>query len=86
MRDLPKLMPATGWKLKGAVGNCVSEIGGTPSYWVSFAKAYLPRVRAAGVFGDAEVDAWRQHQEQAIADGSFFAHCIYYTFTAEASE
>jgi hypothetical protein len=26
---------------------CVSEVGGTPSYWVSFANAYMPRVIAS---------------------------------------
>jgi hypothetical protein len=72
--------------LESTTGNCVSEIGGSPSYWVSFAQAYLPRVKAAGVFPDEEVDRWWELQQDAIRDGQFFAHCVYYTFTAVATK
>jgi hypothetical protein len=86
MRDLPQLMRDTGWTLKGTKGTCVSEVGSDPSYWVSFAKAYLPRVKAAGIFADADVVRWWELQQEAIDEGRFFAHCVYYTFTAVATE
>ena len=90
MRQLPLLLQQTGWALEGPMtqAKCVSEVGSEPSYWVSFAKAYLPRVKAAGTMndigGDTMVDRWWAAQEEQISNGSFFAHCIYYTMFAKA--
>jgi hypothetical protein len=90
MRQLPLLLPQTGWALEGAMtqAKVVYEVGAEPSYWVSFAKAYLPRMKESGMFhdvgGDSMVDKWWKAQEEQISRGSFFAHCIYYTMFAKA--
>ena len=38
------MLPAAGWSLQDVRSKCVSEVGATPSYWVSFANAYAPTV------------------------------------------
>lgn len=43
VRELPQLLPAAGWSLAEVRSECVSEVGGEASYWVSFAEGYLPR-------------------------------------------
>lgn len=90
MRQLPALLPQAGWELAGPLtqAKCVSEVGADPSYWVSFAQAYKDRVVAAGLIDDvggAEMaDKWWGAQTRQISDGTFFAHCVYYTMFAEA--
>lgn len=44
IRDLAGMLPTAGWQLSDVRSKCVSEVGATPSYWVSFATAYMPRV------------------------------------------
>ena len=34
-----RMLPANGWALEEVRSKCVSEVGATPSYWVSFANA-----------------------------------------------
>ena len=84
MRQLPGLLEEAGFELGGARAACVSEVGGAAqvSYWRSFAETYLPRVRAAGLVGEGEAQRWWAGQQRGIEDGTFFAHCVYYTMTA----
>mmetsp|Transcript_148948 Transcript_148948/g.478619 ORF Transcript_148948/g.478619 Transcript_148948/m.478619 type:complete len:284 (-) Transcript_148948:223-1074(-) len=85
MRNLPALLASTGWTLEASSANCVSEVGASASYWVSFAQAYMPRVKSSGMIDAANVDAWWDCQQRSIASGTFFAHAVYYTMIARAS-
>ena len=84
MRRLPGILTSTGWRLDQCRSRCVSEVGASASYWVSFAQAYMPRVVQAGYVSAAEVDSWWEAQQQALREGRFFAACNYYTVLATA--
>lgn len=81
MRDLPRLMPQLGLKLQQGWGDAVAEIG-SGSYFKSFAETYAPYVTRAGFFTAEEVAGWLDAQHKAMAAGSFFACCNYYTYLA----
>jgi ubiquinone/menaquinone biosynthesis C-methylase UbiE len=81
MRDLPRMMPEFGLSLESGWGEAVVEIG-TGSYFKSFAETYAPYIVKAGYFPSAVIDGWLATQLQAIAEGSFFAACTYYTYIA----
>jgi SAM-dependent methyltransferase len=82
MRDLPALMPRLGLTLESAWGDAVTEIG-EGRYFPSFAETYAPFVVKAGLSGSDAVAAWLAHQRAALAQGTFFAACVYYTFIAQ---
>lgn len=79
MRDLPRLLPDLGLRLKAAWGDAVVEIG-NGSYFKSFAETYAPFVTRAGLLPPQAVEAWLDEQRQAMASGTFFAACNYYTY------
>lgn len=81
MRDLPRLIPELGLKIKAAWGDAVVEIG-NGSYFKSFAETYAPFVTKAGLFSAEAVEAWLTAQRQSMEDGTFFASCNYYTYLA----
>lgn len=81
MRDLPRLLPALGLRMRRAWGDAVTEIG-QGSYFRSFAETYAPYIVRSGAFGQDAVDAWLETQRAAMRDGTFFAACIYYTVLA----
>lgn len=82
IRGLAAMLPRAGWRLEDVRSQCVSEVGGKASYWVSFAKAYMPRIVESGVVDEATVEGWWQAQADALAAGHFFAAANYYTFLA----
>lgn len=79
MRDLPRLLPELGLNIIAAWGEAVVEIG-DGSYFKSFAETYAPYVSRAGLLPEEVVDTWLATQQQAIANGTFFASCNYYTY------
>lgn len=81
MRDLPRLLPEFGLKLTAAWGDAVVEIG-SGSYFRSFAETYAPYVMAAGLLPAQAVEVWLGEQRRAMANGTFFAACNYYTYLA----
>lgn len=81
MRDLPRLLPELGLKLVAGWGDAVVEIG-RGSYFKSFAETYVPYVKRAGGLPEHSVEIWLDAQRQAIANGTFFAACNYYTYLA----
>lgn len=83
IRGLAAMLPRAGWQLEDVRSQCVSEVGGKASYWVSFAEAYMPRIVQSGVVDEATVDGWWQAQTDALAAGHFFAAANYYTFIAK---
>ena len=84
VRRLPALLAESGWGDVTAGGTCVAEVGAHFSYWRSFAEAYMPRVKKAGLVEEGAVDAWWSHQKDAAGKGRVFAACTYYTFNATA--
>lgn len=84
MRDLPRMMPGFGLKLQEAWGDAVVEVG-SGSYFKSFVETYAPYITKAGLAPADTVDAWLAAQRQALADGTFFAACTYYTYLAQRS-
>lgn len=81
MRELPSLMPSAGLALRDAWGDAITEIG-TASYFKSFADTYVPYVHSAGLLPKQDIDTWWREQTNAIARGTFFAACNYYTYLA----
>lgn len=81
MRELPRMLPMHGLRLKAAWGDAVAEIG-QASFFRSFADTYIPYVRKAGVLPNSMIDAWYEWQQQAMKEGSFFASCNYYAYLA----
>ncbi|MDA8129362.1 MAG: methyltransferase domain-containing protein [Betaproteobacteria bacterium] len=81
MRDLPRLLPEFGLKLDTGWGDAVVEIG-RGSYFKSFAETYVPYVKQAGGLPEHSVEIWLDAQRQAMANGTFFAACNYYTYLA----
>ncbi len=79
MRDLPQLLPELGLKITSAWGDAVVEVG-NGSYFKSFAEAYVPAVKNAGLVPAEAVDAWFAAQLQSMENGTFFASCNYYTY------
>ncbi|MBM4181350.1 MAG: methyltransferase domain-containing protein [Betaproteobacteria bacterium] len=81
MRDIPRFLPRFGLRLASAWGDAVVEIG-DGDYFKSFAETYAPYVKRAGVLPAQAVDVWLKEQEMAMAHGTFFAACNYYTYIA----
>jgi hypothetical protein len=46
VRELAGRLRPAGWRLESVRSKCVSEVGGHAevSFWLSYAKAYMPRV------------------------------------------
>lgn len=84
MRELPRLLPTLGLALESGWGDAVTEIG-QGSYFRSFIETYAPYIAKAGLFAPEAVDAWLAEQRDAMARGTFFAACNYYTFIATRS-
>ena len=51
IRELAGGLRSSGWRLESVRSKCVSEVGGHDqvSFWLSYAKAYMPRVVQAGL-------------------------------------
>ena len=81
MRDMPRLLPDLDLKIVAAWGEAVAEIG-SGSYFRSFMETYAPYVSRAGLLTPMEVESWLVTQREAIANGTFFASCNYYTYLA----
>jgi ubiquinone/menaquinone biosynthesis C-methylase UbiE len=79
VRDLARLLPEVGLKVAEVLADVVSEIG-HGSYFRTFAETYVPFVIKGALIAPEEAEAWLTAQQQAIADGAFFASCNYYTF------
>ena len=82
IRDLVRLLPEMGLKIKETFSNVVSEIGNA-SYFKSFAQTYAPLVAKDGLLPKEDVDDWLSKQNAAMQDGTFFASCNYYTYLVQ---
>ncbi|MCP4090664.1 MAG: methyltransferase domain-containing protein [Gammaproteobacteria bacterium] len=79
MRELPRVLPELGLKVKEAWGDAVVEIG-SGSFFKSFAEAYVPYVIRSGMIAESEVNDWLELQKQSMDEDTFFASCNYYTY------
>jgi len=86
VRCLPKLFKETGWRIGNSVGTCVAEVGRELNYWRSFAEAYMPRVKDAGLVNPKDVDRWWLLQREAESKRQNFVACTYFTMIATADE
>ncbi len=84
MRDLPRLLPQLGLRMKAAWGDAVAEIG-RASYFRSFAETYAPFVARAGLLPAGTAESWLAAQLLSMQEGTFFASCNYYTYIAVRS-
>lgn len=82
MHDLPRLLPKYGLRLQEAWGDAVVEIG-EGSYFRSFAETYAPYVKRSSLMPAQAVDVWLRDQREAMANGTFFAACNYYTYLVQ---
>jgi len=84
MRELPRLLPKAGLRLTGALSHVYAEAGSS-SFMLNAAETYGPLVASKGLLPAADVDAWLADQRRSAEDGTFFAACNYYAYTAEAT-
>lgn len=81
MRELPRRLPELGLHLAAAWGDAVTEVG-SGSYFRSFIETYAPYIAPSGLAPADAVDEWLRAQHEAMAAGTFFAACTYYTYLA----
>ena len=84
MRELPRLLPGAGLRLTAAQGHVYAEAGSS-SFLLNLAETYGPLAASAGVLPAADVAAWLADQRHSAEDGTFFAACNYYAYTAAVS-
>lgn len=84
MRALPRMLPQLGLVIEEAWGDAVTEIG-SASFFKSFAATYAPYVKGAGLVPAEDLQKWQTDQEKAMADGTFFGSCVYYTYLTRRS-
>jgi ubiquinone/menaquinone biosynthesis C-methylase UbiE len=81
MRSLVRLLPEAGLEITETLADVVAEIG-SASFFKSYAETYAPFVARNGLLPEPEVERWLATQHVAMADGTFFASCNYYTYLA----
>ena len=81
LRDLPRLLRATGLAQAGTQAHVFAEIG-HGSFFVSLAETVAPLVARAGLQPPERVEAWLAEQREATQEGVFFAACSYYAYLA----
>jgi SAM-dependent methyltransferase len=84
MRELPRLLPEAGLRLTATQAHVYAEAGSS-SFLLNLAETYGPLVASAGLLPVADVDAWVADQRRSADDGTFFAACNYYAYTAAVS-
>jgi SAM-dependent methyltransferase len=84
MRDLPRLLPKAGLRLNAMQAHVYAEAGSS-SFLLNLAETYGPLAATTGLLPAADVDAWLSDQRRSAEDGTFFAACNYYTYTATVS-
>jgi len=84
MHDLPRLLPVFGLRMAEAWGDAVVEIG-EGNFYKTFAEAYVPYVKKAGILTTQAIDIWLNEQYKAMEKGTFFAACNYYTYFIECA-
>jgi len=83
MRELPRLLPKAGLRLTATQAHVYAEAGSS-GFMLNAAETYGPLVASKGLRPAADADAWLADQRRSAEDGTFFAACNYYAYTAEA--
>jgi ubiquinone/menaquinone biosynthesis C-methylase UbiE len=84
MRELPRLLSRVGLRLIATQAHVYAEAGSS-SFMLNLAETYGPLVASTGLVASADVDAWLADQRRSAEDGTFFAACNYYTYTASGA-
>ena len=84
MRELPGILPETGWEIQSTIARPVAEIGQELSYWKTFAEAYMPRVVEGGLLSKEECQMWWRDQMMLSEAHKSFVNCTYITVLAKA--
>jgi ubiquinone/menaquinone biosynthesis C-methylase UbiE len=82
MRELPRLLPRAGLRLTATQAHVYAEAGSS-TFMLGLAETYAPLAASTGQLPAAHVDAWLADQRRSAADGTFFAACNYYAYTAQ---
>ncbi|WP_336213997.1 methyltransferase domain-containing protein [Nonomuraea sp. LPB2021202275-12-8] len=82
MRDLPRVLVAAGLRTTFVRAHVHAEVG-TGAFFPGMLDAFAPLISRAGLLPAERVDGWLAEQRRAMADGTFFAACNYYTYIAE---
>ncbi len=83
MRELPRLLPKAGLRLIATQAHVYAEAGSS-TFLLNLAETYGPLAASAGLLPAADVDAWLADQRRSAKEGTFFAACNYYAYTASA--
>lgn len=81
MRQIPRLLQATGVKITHAIGDVVLEAG-DGEYFPNFAKSYCLIAVGEGIADQSDVDKWVGAIEQSLASNNFFGSCNFVTYSA----
>ena len=84
MRDVPRLLPQAGLQLAAMQAHIYAEAGSS-SFMLNLAETYGPLAASSGLVPAADVDAWLADQRRSATNGTFFAACNYYTYTANGA-
>ena len=79
MRDMPGLIAGAGLDLVDFLPHVHAEAGGA-SFFDGMLDSYMPMAVSAGAAPADQCTEWVAGQKSAIADGTFFAACNFYTY------
>ena len=79
MRDLPRLLHATGLELIEADGTLYANIGSS-RFWVGAAESYGVLLARSGLLPPALVEDWQAFQVRSVTENTFFGASNYYTY------
>lgn len=85
MRDLPRLLHATGLEMVETDGTLYADIGAS-SFWVSATESYGVLLGRSGLLPEALVNDWRAFQARSAAENTFFGASNYYTYLTRRPE
>jgi SAM-dependent methyltransferase len=82
LREMPRLLKQVGLEREDLLAWVYADVG-AGSFYGTAIEAYAPLVVRAGLQPADKVDEWLAHQRWAMAEGVFFAACIYYAYVVK---
>jgi hypothetical protein len=81
LRAMPRLLEEAGLEREQTLAYVYADIG-DGAFYGSAIEAYTPLAVRAGLAPEEQAHAWLDYQRRAMATGSFFGACNYYTYLA----
>ena len=81
LRAMPRLLEEAGLEREQTLAYVYADIG-NGAFYASAIEAYTPLAVRAGLASEEQAHAWLDYQRRAMATGSFFGACNYYTYLA----